>query len=82
MTVNTPILFFDLSIFIEVITHDCVFIFQKLKKIVKIHRYLWTGPYVAPFFFFNSSFQKCRLKIANREWKMFHGELSAAVNKY
>jgi hypothetical protein len=31
---------------------------------------------------FNSSFQKCRLKIANREWKMFHGELSAAVNKY
>jgi hypothetical protein len=37
---------------------------------------------VAPFFFFNSSFQKCRLKIGNREWKMFHGELSAAVNKY
>jgi hypothetical protein len=31
---------------------------------------------------FNSSFQKCRLKIANRDWKMFHGELSAAVNKY
>ena len=31
---------------------------------------------------FNSSFKKCRLKIANREWKMFHEELSAAVNKY
>jgi hypothetical protein len=31
---------------------------------------------------FNSSFQKCRVKIANHEWKMFHGELSAAVNKY
>ena len=31
---------------------------------------------------FNSSFQKCRLKIAKREWKIFHGELSAAVNKY
>jgi hypothetical protein len=29
-----------------------------------------------------SSFQKYRLKIANRQWKMFHGELSAAVNKY
>jgi hypothetical protein len=23
-----------------------------------------------------------RLKIAKREWKMFNGELSAAVNKY
>ena len=30
----------------------------------------------------NSSFQKFRLKIANREWKIFHGELSAAANIY
>jgi hypothetical protein len=37
---------------------------------------------ISHFRSFNSSFQKCRMKIANREWKMFHGELSAAVNKY
>ena len=37
---------------------------------------------ISHFRSFNSSFQKCRLKIANREWKMFHGELSAAANKY
>ena len=37
---------------------------------------------ISHFRSFISSFQKCRLKIANRKWKMFHGELSAAVNKY
>ena len=37
---------------------------------------------ISHFRSFNSSFQKCRLKIAKREWKMFHGELSAAVTKY
>jgi hypothetical protein len=37
---------------------------------------------ISHFRSFNLSFQKCRLKIANREWKMFHGELSAAANKY
>ena len=37
---------------------------------------------ISHFRSFNSSFQKCRLKIANREWKMFLGELSAAANKY
>jgi hypothetical protein len=37
---------------------------------------------ISHFRSFNSSFQKCHLKIANREWKMFHGELSAAANKY
>ena len=37
---------------------------------------------ISRFRSFYSSFQKCRLKIANREWKMFYGELSAAANKY
>jgi hypothetical protein len=37
---------------------------------------------ISHFRSFNSSFKKCRLKFANREWKMFHGELSAAANKY